>query len=433
MPASFDLTWDGTNKRWRIMHKGQRYVVSCRQLGTPPTKEASYVAANEWWKQKLAEIESDPRRLDRIRQDLDSQTGWMERIGDVTQKMVEAQRELLAKPASEWTIDDVASLIVPTPELGDSKSTPAELTVSFQVGKYLALEQSRVNAKQVSMHEYDLVRLCLNYFLNWIKPTTPIKAIDPDRWEDYWTHLMGLDCSTEYKKKRMRYARNFVTWLASKALIPLPPNLISRKYKFGSTSKSIPTFTVDEIRTLLDASKGQLTLHLLLMANCGFTQQDVSDLSQDEVDWKAGTITRKRSKTRNHEDCPTVTYRLWPRTFALLEQNRQTSGDLVLRTKSGQPWLTKRLTEGKFNRTDNTKSVYRHLQSQSGISKPIKLLRKTSASLLDTHPSYGRYAGYFLAHSPTTIRDKSYVTPSQDQFDAALAWLGAQYGEQVTG
>jgi integrase len=231
----------------------------------------------------------------------------------------------------------------------------------------------------------------------------------------------------------MRYAKNFVTWLASKALIPLPPNLISRKYKFGSTNKPIPTFTVEEIRTLFNASKGQLTLHLLLMANCGFTQQDVSDLSQDEVDWKAGTITRKRSKTRNHEDCPTVTYRLWPRTFALLEQHRQTSGALVLRTKSGQPWLTKRQTEGKFNRTDNTKSVYRHLQSRSGVSKPIKLLRKTSASLLDTHPSYGRYAGYFLAHSPTTIRDKSYVTPSQDQFDAALAWLGAQYGEQITG
>jgi hypothetical protein len=337
MPASFDLTWDGTNKRWRIMHKGQRFVVSCRQLGAPPTKEASYVAANEWWRQKLAEIESDPHRLDRIRQDLGSQAGWMERIGETTKKMVEAQRGLLAKPEREWTIDDVASLIVPTPELGDSKSTSADLTVSFHVRKYLALEQARVNANQVSMHEYDLVRLCLDYFLNWIKPTTSIKAIDPDRWEDYWTHLMRLECSIEYKKKRMRYAKNFITWLASKALIPLPPNLISRKYKFGSTNKPIPTFTVEEIRSLLDASTGQLTLHLLLMANCGFTQQDVSDLSQDEVDWQLGTITRKRSKTRNHEDCPTVTYRLWPRTFALLKQHRCGEGDLVLRTKTGQP------------------------------------------------------------------------------------------------
>ena len=86
-----------------------------------------------------------------------------------------------------------------------------------------------------------------------------------------------------------------------------------------------------------------------------------------------------------------------------------------------------------FNRTDNTKSVYRHLVDRTGLDKPIKGLRKTSSSLLDTHPTYGRYAGYFLAHSPTTVRDKSYVKPSQDQFDAALAWLGTQYGKKVTG
>ena len=73
MPASYDLTWDATNKRWRIMHKGQRYVVSCRQLGMPPTKEGSYQAANDWWRQKLAEIEdmSHDANSIRIRPDLD--------------------------------------------------------------------------------------------------------------------------------------------------------------------------------------------------------------------------------------------------------------------------------------------------------------------------------------------------------------------------
>jgi integrase len=433
MPASYDLTWDGTNKRWRIMHKGKRYVVSCRQLGTVPTKESSYVAANEWWRLKLSEIESDPRRMDRIRQDLGSQAGWMERIGETTKKMVEAQRELLAKPESEWTIDDVASLIVPMPELGESKSTPIDFTVGYHVGRYLDLERARINAGQLSLIEFDLARRCLDYFAQWIKPTTSIKVIDPDRWEDFWTHLMGLHCSTEYKKKRFRYAKNFVTWLASKALIPVPPNLMSRKYKFGSTVMKVSTFTVDEVKALIDASTGQLTLHLLLMVNCGFTQQDVADLVDDEVNWKAGTITRKRSKTRNHDDVPTVTYLLWKRTFELLKKYRQQEGGLVLRTKSGQPWITKRQTNGVFNRSDNTKSVYRHLQEFTSTDKPIKLLRKTSSSLLDTHKDYGRYAGYFLAHSPTTVRDKSYVKPSQDQFDLAVAWLGSQYGKQVSG
>jgi integrase len=290
-----------------------------------------------------------------------------------------------------------------------------------------------VKSGQLSLIEYDLVRRCLDYFAKWIKPSTSVNKIDPDLWENFWTHLIGLGCSIEYKKKRFRHAKNFITWLASKGIIPMPANLISRKYKFGSTTKQVSVFTLDEVRSLFDAVSGQLELHFMLMMNCGFTQQDVSDLAQDEVDWNLGTITRKRSKTRDHDDVPTVTYKLWKRTFTLLKQYRQTEGDLVLRTKSGQPWITQRVVGGVFNRTDNTKSVYRHLQNWVSQPKPIKLLRKTSASLLERHPTYGRYVGYFLAHSPRTVRDKSYVVPSQEQFDAATEWLGAQYGRTITG
>jgi integrase len=427
------MTWDATPRQWTKMYRSRRYKVSCRQLGTPETKEASYQAANDWWRNKLAEIESDPRRVEQIRQDLRSQETWMEQVASITTKLVEAQREFLAKPETERKVDDFAALIVPVPELGEAASTPINDTVAFHAGRYLDLEKARVKAGQISLIELDLARRCLDYFKDWIKDSTSVKTITPDVWENFWVHLMNVDCSVEYKKKRFRYAKNFVTWLASKNVIGMPANLISRKYKFGSTTTKIPTMTIDEVRTLVDASAGQLTLHLLLMLNCGFTQADVSDLVQSEVDWKNGTITRKRSKTRSHEDVPTVTYRLWKRTFALLKLHRQQDGNLVLRTKSGQQWLTKRQVNGVFNRTDNTKSVYRHLRERSGIDKPIKLLRKTSSSLLDTNPLYGRYAGYFLAHSPTTVRDKAYVTPSQDQFDAAVAWLGSQYGRKVSG
>ena len=63
MPARYDLSWDGTNKRWRVQHGKQRFVVSCRQLvklgylapDSPHTKEASYQAANLWWAARLKE------------------------------------------------------------------------------------------------------------------------------------------------------------------------------------------------------------------------------------------------------------------------------------------------------------------------------------------------------------------------------------------
>ena len=58
----------------------------------------------------------------------------------------------------------------------------------------------------------------------------------------------------------------------------------------------------------------------------------------------------------------------------------------------------------------------------------MKLLRKTSSSLLETHEVYGRYATLFLGQSPRSIADRHYVWPSQDLFDKAMGWLGERYG-----
>ena len=67
------------------------------------------------------------------------------------------------------------------------------------------------------------------------------------------------------------------------------------------------------------------------MLNCGMTQRDISDLKDEEVDWNAGRIRRKRSKTANHDNVPVVEYLLWPRTFDLLKEYRS-GGELVLLT-----------------------------------------------------------------------------------------------------
>src|SRR4051812_43916205 len=57
MPRKFDLTWDSTRLRWRKVHRGKVYVISCKELGAPPNKEGSYQAANDWWETKRAEID----------------------------------------------------------------------------------------------------------------------------------------------------------------------------------------------------------------------------------------------------------------------------------------------------------------------------------------------------------------------------------------
>ena len=54
-------------------------------------------------------------------------------------------------------------------------------------------------------------------------------------------------------------------------------------------------------------------------------------------------------------------------------------------------------------------------------------LRKTGRQL-ENHPEYARFAQSFLQQSARSVDEKWYRKPSQVQFDAALRWLGNQYG-----
>lgn len=60
MPRAYAMNWDGApNYRWRKMHKGVKYVVTCEELGAPGTKKASGDAATAWWRRKMGELDSD--------------------------------------------------------------------------------------------------------------------------------------------------------------------------------------------------------------------------------------------------------------------------------------------------------------------------------------------------------------------------------------
>ena len=98
----------------------------------------------------------------------------------------------------------------------------------------------------------------------------------------------------------------------------------------------IVVFTKEEITSLL-AAPDRTKLYILLMLNCGMTQKDIADLAVTEVNWEEGRIKRKRSKTGDCENVPTVNYKLWPETLRLLRQERrriQRFGALELQRQS---------------------------------------------------------------------------------------------------
>lgn len=241
-------------------------------------------------------------------------------------------------------------------------------------------------------------------------------------------HLIGPKApkSIDTRRKHFRYARNFLTWLDDLNIHSAPKNLNRRQYRFKGSSQSVPTVATDVVKNTVAAAQGQLKLHLLLMLNCGFTQQDISDLHPSEIDWKHGRIHRKRSKTDAHENVPTVDYLLWRETFELLKLYRSNNADHVLMTESGKTWMRDDIHDnGSRSRTDAIQSNYRKLAVEGKPS--LKMFRKASSTLLNGSPDHGKYAIHFLGHAPTDVARKHYISENGPSFDAAINWLGEQF------
>jgi integrase len=479
MPRQYLMSWIPKQRRWMKMHRGKRYAVSCRQLNTPSTKEDSWRAANEWWKNKLGEIEVasyEPHPFQTTLDLLGKKREWALRHGqpdlanqlslqiEGTQKLSEAD-EGLALDTSEVVaknIEIARMLGIEVPNdldpdfaahyFGDRRiwqerlsrnqgeKIPADRTVGGQVDRWVQMQQKLAEAGKITPDRADNNRIALHHFRDFLNAGAPVDVIDAQRLHDYFLFCLGkvgerhkdpakkAGWSTEYVKKLFGVARAFIKFLWESKLIELPRNIDSRKYRFKASTKKVPTLTVEEFVKSVDNATGQLKLHLLLMANCGMCQTDISDLKQSEVDWVEGRIARKRSKTKDAPDVPEVNYKLWPITFDLLKRFRSSDPEYALLTESGHRWVGKALIDGRLSKADNIASCYVHLKKKTGIRKPLKLIRKTSASLIESHKEYGRYKSHFLGHSPRTIADKHYAAPSVPLFDEIVDWLGRQYG-----
>lgn len=291
-----------------------------------------------------------------------------------------------------------------------------QTTVSGAVENFLTLKRNQVKAQQLSTGRYDSLRVQLSRFEKWIGSNTPITAVGQESTlENYYNHLLNevhsSKITADYANDLLNSMKQFVQRLWERRQIAeLPRTLRSPDFRIGKATGSPEVFTDGEIQSLLDKAVGRPRLYVLLMLNCGMTQKDISDLKQGEVDWSDGAVTRKRSKTRKHEKVPTVRHLLWRETFDLLRQYRSADPERALVNAKGQPLKTEQLTEaGKLKKCDNIQSAYRRLCTKAKITKPVKLLRKTSASLLFTNERFRALRGLFLGHAPADVADKNYT------------------------
>jgi integrase len=449
MARIYSMAWIPARRGWMKEYRGKKYAVSCRQLNAPETKEGSYQAANAWWAGKKAEIDRQnappaPGTPEAIAALLQAWAGQpIETPEDYYVALLDLMNYYQDKPLPAAVVqaalgpERVKALEEGVNNLLDGPRVPPYRSVKAQVERWVSTQHAQVAAGHMTPDQADNRRICLYHFRDWCGPAA-VDTIDGQKLQNYYLHCLQkvqernedpahkAGWSSDYARKVFGTARGFVRFLWESGLVEFPKN-INRKWRFGNGAKAVKTWTPAEVQQVIKEAPGKLKLALLLMANCGFTQADVSDLGDEEVDWQSGRITRKRSKTGEWENVPVVCYKLWPQTFELLKKYRSGT-ERVLLTESGKAYVRKELVSGKLVKADNIASNYTHLKKRLKFRKPLKLLRKTAATLLESHPNYGRFTSFFLGHAPQSVKDRHYAQPSQELFDEAVTWLGQQLG-----
>lgn len=461
MATRYKLTWkvergkDGkvTRRRWRKRYSGREIWFNAHK---GESKTDSYKRCLRLWESKKAEIDQEPHANQPWFRTLSS---W---IAITKSKLAELKQEDTPTNRLHWLhysqnlknyehflangIDvggdpDEPTLYIgsgePTPELDNRPPWEQSEVGSLHgdalddfVKDFLKSKEAAAKRRELSVARYEALRTGLKKFCDFLgsnRPITDLNTASLNRFREHLLQRVDKGLSAASADTTLQVVKQFTKWCYQQELIDLPRVLQSTGFNIQKPEKKIETINDSEIATLLGQAIDRTKLFILLMLNTGMTQQDIADLKHEEVDWDRGYISRKRSKTRKASgNVPTVAYKLWPQTLRLLKAERSEHEILALTNANGNPLKSVEIKDGKMRKSDNIKSAWARVKIKTGISKPPKLLRKSAATKLGEHPEFGRYAQHYLGHAPSNVADRHYVRPDQQQFDAAIKWLGEQ-------
>jgi integrase len=493
MPRKFLMGFESGPKRWRKMYKGERYEVYCSGLNLSEdqcTELGSYQAANDWWNAKRAEIDSTPvvRRPDveEVIKTLRKKRQVLAGGGEDTSEYDDAIRD--AEAATKPLLDPALTFASDEDEIEAvcNASQPEGDGVSLLDPRTSARVEF-LSALGIDLSGLDPValELALGSAAYWEERFAKVKKVPEDRrlgtLLDGWLLLkrkkatattlvrlqghkkafeclmrddkvvldadMSVDVLTEQKFEEVFHAidaeerdeatkdkkwltfKNFVRYVVSKRLVPMPLNMDADDLSFEVTTKQKPQPVMTDVRDFIGTLPDRLRLFALLAANCGMNNCDIGKLTANQIDFAARTLTRKRVKTVKHKQVPTVTYWLWDETIQLLRQEMTEDANFLLLDAKGEPlYIDKKDGPGGASLYDKIKSSWRDYFGRDGSKKyTLKDFRFIPADLIKAG-QYRLYRDVWLGHSPKSVAEKSYS--SSEDCTEVCKWLYTQFFPQ---
>jgi integrase len=454
------------------MHKGERYRVKCRDLGLPEsrwTKMDSYQAANAWWVKKQAELdatplpENDPRKI--IRDDIDYYLRYA--LPDEMPAFQAARAALETHPIEGPAADDNpvppadlhiihenrqllemfgAKIPATVPDhilsetLGHSRVTAERVRVAGNVDPEATVGKLLDRWVTVMTDEWeattlrevcDFVKEFKNFTSTDPKDSTTsvmfsgdwlVSRINEDTVENMFIAIRRLSLGLVAQKKRWQRWRQWVEWLSEKGKIERPRNLWSKTYVITVPKQKPKVVSLETARAVLAKLSSRFKLYALLGINASMNPVDVGKLRKDMIDFKKGTLTKRRVKTMNEENVPEVTYKLWPETLDLLRAHLSSHPELALTSSAGTPLHDCRKERGKAKM--NTLLTQQWGDQKTGMT--FTDWRDLGANLIYGDKRFRDLRVLYLGHAPHGVSDVHYINPPVDILDDALAFVRKQ-------
>lgn len=424
------MGWNKKQKRWFIKFDRKQYTISPKQLGTPPTKEASEAKANDWWTQKRAEIEATP----------------MDDLAKLEAKFSKALTAIGRKPdiAELGGVDAIDGLRVLRMVKEDKYTTNKPTAIKDQIQAYRHNAQMEVKATKIKPGRYVKIDNSLKWLEKFIdeRDITSLTELNEDFVK---TYSLWLTEQQKVKKlfgifSRRDHWQLFRVWvidLAERRLIPMPMNILSKKFLVQVPKLKYRYWTREEFQNMYSRTTERNKLFLLLTANCGFYNSDIGCLKKSELDLKKGSITRQRTKTGeelevNHlpsNGVPVITWYLWPETLKLLKKHLSNDPVLALTNEDGGClWKDGVHANGKYWKIDNIHTAFSRMVKSLKIEdyNTIENLRKTSAQFL-SDSEYRDCVKQFGGWAERDIEKTNYVAVTEERFKKACMWLRGKY------
>ena len=476
MPAKPLMSWEGAPQfRWRKRVNGVPLSVSCKHLGLPKskwTKEASYLAANQWLRNKLAEIQQQEPEVD---PELDEFVATTERLiqwaathaPDEVPQLTKTKSEILHERGQPPLLDrqEISSNLELAKMVGVVVPQDTDPEILSHLFGNRRIYQDRLK-RHSKTEKQQTIGYLLDSFLGELKLTQKpqthdeihrsLKTIPAEVWisdapatsigaqtvsrHHFW--LRSCKLSPQVENKRLGFFRRFVNWLYEEEhLQNLPRNLRSKKHRRKTGYREVTQFegVADFIRTISPEQKAWA----LVCLNCGMTAADLGglfwagqgvDLWQERrvathlirvsglIDSKTWLLRRRRSKTGDNEDTPTVTYKLWSETIRSIEGISLGRSGLVFLHRDATPMY---LADYDATKSSMSGTVRKDRFGAAWRGNRIKLskLRSIGANELGKNLQFKEYRDYYLCHAPKKVGDRHYYAEYNEPFFQALDFI----------